>query len=288
MGKNNIRTALILEGGALRGFFTMAVLDFFMEKRLSFNYINGVSVGALCAADFLSNQIKRTAKINLHFLHNKNYMGFRNFIRCGEIFNLDFLFSKNCLEYSPFNFSRFYKNSTIFEITSTNLKSGRSTFFKKNNNKFWFSVIKASSSTPLLSRVKIINSVPYLDGSISSSIPFKRAMDLGYEKIILILTRDKNYRMPKNNLIITKLVKKVYKKYPNFIKTFLKHPINYNQDLKEINKLEKQRKLFVIRPKKPVKVSRTEQNKNKLINLYNEGLEVAKDKFLPLKAYLNN
>ena len=47
----------------------------------------------------------------------------------------------------------------------------------------------------------------------------------------------------------------------------------YNKRLDKIEKMEREGKIFVIRPENPVKVGRIEKNKNKLRILYQEGLE---------------
>ena len=54
------QTALILEGGGNRGIFTSGVLDFLMEKDITFSYVVGVSAGSCNAVDFLSHQPERT------------------------------------------------------------------------------------------------------------------------------------------------------------------------------------------------------------------------------------
>ena len=40
------KTALVLEGGGLRGTYTAGVLDYFMEHELAFPYVIGTSAGA--------------------------------------------------------------------------------------------------------------------------------------------------------------------------------------------------------------------------------------------------
>ena len=36
--------------------------------------------------------------------------------------------------------------------------------------------------------------VPYLDGGVSDSIPVLKAIEDGCDKIVVVMTRDKNYR----------------------------------------------------------------------------------------------
>ena len=51
-----------------------------------------------------------------------------------------------------------------------------------------------------------------------------------------------------------------YKKYPNLINSMANRYIVYNQTLDFIEELEKSQDVFVIRPKNPVKIGRTEKN----------------------------
>lgn len=58
------KTALILEGGSFRTMFSAGVLDVFLENEISFDYVIGVSAGALVAINYLSKQKGRVAYIN--------------------------------------------------------------------------------------------------------------------------------------------------------------------------------------------------------------------------------
>ena len=58
-------TALVLEGGAMRGIYTAGALDVFLEQGLQFPYVIGVSAGALNALSYISGQRGRNAKVTL-------------------------------------------------------------------------------------------------------------------------------------------------------------------------------------------------------------------------------
>ena len=49
-------TALVLEGGGMRGVFTVGVLDNFLDRGLHFPYTIGVSAGASNGLSFMSRQ----------------------------------------------------------------------------------------------------------------------------------------------------------------------------------------------------------------------------------------
>lgn len=278
--------ALILEGGALRSFFTSAVLDYFLEHEIEFKYVHGVSAGTLCAMNYISKQRNRSSNINLHFLHDKRYISVSNLWNNGGIFNLDFLFSPDCFAYSPFDWTTYRKSQQTFEITATNCKTGQAQVFRKQTENDQVEAIKASSSIPLLSDIRIIDDQPYLDGGIADSIPFKRAQELGYDKIVVVLTRDLTYRKSENGAAMNNMVKRRYKQYPNFVRSFIDRPKHYNQALTEIEKLERQGKVFVLRPEDPVTVSHFERDNTKLIDLYNKGTETIVEQADALKRYL--
>ena len=85
-----------------------------------------------------------------------------------------------------------------------------------------------------------------------------------------------------------KMYKLVYKKYPNLLKTMHNRPNNYNDIYDKIEELEKENKIFVLRPKNNVDISRLERNQDKLKSLYEEGKEETKERLQELKKYLNS
>ena len=282
------KAALILEGGALRTFFTSAILDYFMEHNIEFEYVHGVSAGTLCAVSYISKQRNRSSNINLHFLHDKRYISINNLWSNGGIFNLDFLFSPECFAYSPFDWKAYHQSQQIFEITATDCETGQAKVFRKSPDNDQIEAIKGSSSIPLLSDIRNINGVPYLDGGIADSIPDKRAQQLGYKKIVVVLTRNLTYRKRENSAAVNRLVKTMYKSYPNFVQAFIDRPEHYNEALIQLEKLEKEGRIFVVRPEEPVNVSHFERDPAKLIDLYNKGTETIVERFGDLQKYLNS
>ena len=53
------KTGLVLEGGAMRGFFTVGILDVLMENSLRADGLVGVSAGAAFGCNFKSHQPRR-------------------------------------------------------------------------------------------------------------------------------------------------------------------------------------------------------------------------------------
>ena len=132
----------------------------------------------------------------------------------------------------------------------------------------------------------MINDTPYLDGGCSCKIPYKWALDQGYEKIVVVRTREKTYR----NEISEKdkhLEKIVYKKYPEFSTSLESINENYNSDCDELQRLEKEGRLFVIAPDE-IDISRLEINIEKLGMIYEDGRKITKRVLPELREYLMN
>ncbi|MGN0478159.1 MAG: patatin family protein [Hominenteromicrobium sp.] len=278
--------ALILEGGSLRSLFTSGVLDVFMENDLYFSDVTGVSAGALTGSNYVSKQPGRTAQINIGYVNDKRYLGVNNLLLHHEIFNFDFLFDKIGYELLPMDFHTFFTSPMRFTVVATSLETGEPAYFEKSTCSSIFSAIRASSSMPILSKAVMIDGKPYLDGGCSMAIPYQKAIDDGFEKIVLILTREQGYRKLYTRRSVLRAYAKYFRHYPNFIRALTDIPTRYDRQQREIDELEKAGRIFVIRPQQPVTVSHTERDTEKLTALYNDGRREAERQLEALRAYL--
>lgn len=169
-------------------------------------------------------------------------------------------------------------------IVATNCKTGEPEYFEKNQCKDILKVIRASSSLPLVTPIVNLNGEPYLDGGISDSIPIKKAIEDGYTKNIVVLTRTKAYR--KEPIKHKRIIKFKYKKYPKLVNKIFNRYKEYNETLDYIEDLEKEGKIIIIRPSKDLKVDRLEKNVDKLEALYNLGYNDAKQAYEDIKTML--
>lgn len=279
------KSALVLEGGALRSVYAAGVLDVFLENKVKFEYVLGVSAGALNAGNYISGQIGRSARVNIDYVNDKRYIGIWHLLKEGSIFNFDFLFGEPTKEWMPYDEKAFMDSKQKYIIGATNCITGEQEFFERHTYKELVEVLTASSTLPVLSGLAYINGVPYIDGGVSGAIPFKKAQKDGYEKIVIVLTRPKGYHS-KRNIMLNQFFKVYYRKYPNLVKKLCTMPDRYNALLKQINRLEKKGKVFVIQPNTTLKVKRVERNQDKLRLLYLEGKEDARMLLPKMLEYL--
>ena len=215
-----MKSGIVLEGGAMRGLYSAGVLDVFMQNDINTDVIYGVSAGALFGINFKSKQIGRAIRYNVKYAHEKNYMGLYSLITTGNIMNKEFCFDKLVNELDRFDFETFKKSSIVFYAVVTNVVTGEAEYIKITDARYALEALRASGSMPFVSKCVEFEGSKYLDGAISDPIPLQKALDDGYEKIVVVLTRPENYRKHKDCMPYNLF----YKKYPNFVKTALKQP----------------------------------------------------------------
>lgn len=281
----NKKTAIVLEGGAMRSLYTSGVLDVFMNNNIKFDCVIGVSAGALVGSNYVSNQKGRTANININYCKDPKYIGIKAYKNNKGFFGFDYLFGDIAKGENAFDEKTFFESDTRFIVGATNCKTGKTEFFEKDKENF-YKILQASSSMPLVSKEVEINGEIYLDGAIDCNVPLDFILNEGFDKIIVVLTRDKNYKKKPVPEKIRKIYSKVYKEYPELVKSIYNRPEKYNQIYKKIHELEVNDKLFVLQPEKPINVSRLERNQDKLRNTYQQGINEAERKLEKLKQYL--
>lgn len=281
------KTALVLEGGAMRSLYTSGVLDVLMENNVEVDAVIGVSAGALTGANYISKQIGRSAKINIEFCDNSNYIGLKAIKNSKGLFGFNYLFNEISEVKNPFDVNAFNNSKCKFVVGATNCNTGKTEYFIKDNWNNIKKVIQASSSMPLVSSMVDINGVNYLDGAIDCNIPLNWALENEYEKIIVVLTRDEKYIKEPLSDKMKKIYSLVYKKYPELIKTMYSRPEEYNKLTNEIKALEVKGRVMVLRPAKPIEVERLEKDKEKLKELYEFGKKETKEKLEQITDYIN-
>ena len=277
------KTAFVLEGGAMRGLYSAGVLDVFMQNGITTNAIYGVSAGALFGINFKSKQIGRAIRYNLKYAHEKNYMGLYSLITTGDIMNQEFCFNKLVNELDPFDFETFNESPINFYAVVTNVETGKAEYIKITEARYGLEALRASGSMPFVSKCVNFEGSKYLDGAISDPIPLQKALQDGYEKIIVVLTRPDGYQKNKERIPYSLF----YRKYPNFITTAINQPEHYNKTLELIKKHEKEGRIIVLRPSKDLKIARVEKNLEKLTAIHKLGVDDCISNLNRIKDYLN-
>lgn len=263
------KTALVLEGGGMRGVFTSGVLDAFMKHDFTFPYIVAVSAGACNGMSYVSHQPRRARISNIDYLARYKYIGLRHLVTQGCIFDRELLYDKFPNQYLPFDFDTFFSSPMTFEMVTTNCLTGQPMYLsERHDRQRALDIVRASSSLPYVSKIVDVDGIPMLDGGIVDSIPLQHAIDMGHPTNVLVLTRNRGYRDTGKDMKIPRFI---YRKYPRLRVVLSRRLAAYNAQLEYVERMEDEGRVICIRPERPMEVDRIEKDIAKLERLYEEG-----------------
>jgi predicted patatin/cPLA2 family phospholipase len=213
--------ALVVEGGGMRSIFSAGVLDSFFESGFDpFDLYLGVSAGSLNLASHLAGQYLRNYSVMMYCATSGQFISSWKYLLGGHFIDLDWL-NKQCLETHPLDEQsaiRLLQNTgKTFKVVCTNLETGKP-YYLCPDGKNIYDVLLGSCCVPLLYRSPVyISDVQVIDGGISDPIPIKKAYSEGCTDIIVIRTREKNYREAGNTLD-KRLGYYLFRRYPKLQK----------------------------------------------------------------------
>ena len=273
----NDKSALVLEGGGMRGVFTCGVLDYLMDHKISFPYTVGVSAGACNGLSYMSHQRGRGRYSNIDLLAKYKYIGIRPLLKRRGLIDQQLLFHRFPDRILPYNYKAYAENPNRFEMVTTDCVSGKACYWEeKLDEKRIIDIVKASSSLPYACPIIYVDGKPMLDGGIVDSIPLMRAYGQGFDDCVVVLTRNRGYRKSDKEVMVPRFI---YKEYPRLRVALRNRNKIYNEKLEMVERLEDEGKIKVIRPLKPIVVDRMETSVRKLTDLYEEGYACAKRMF---------
>lgn len=213
--------------------------------------------------------------------------GLKKTLKEKSLMDMDMLFDKFPNEIYPFDFETYFASEMECELVVTNCITGDAEYLSEDKDpERLMKICRASSSMPLAAPIANVDGIPYMDGGLADSIPIEYALEKGNDKIVVVLTRNPGYRKRRAVKATEQLYKRAYKKYPNLVRTIMTRNAVYNKQMKLIEKLEEEGKIFVIRPLIPT-VSRMEKDYDKLQHFYMHGNRLMKKEYQGLLEYLN-
>ncbi|MDD6311045.1 MAG: patatin family protein [Firmicutes bacterium] len=266
-----MKTALVLEGGAMQGMYTAGVLDVMMKAGIKFDAIIGVSAGALFGVNYLSDQPGRVIRYNKKFNPDKEYMGLVPLLKERNVVSTDYAYRMVPRYLDPFDDETFKANPVPFYAVVTNIRTGLPEYIEIKSVFDQMDTLRASGSMPFLSKPVKLGNEYYLDGAVTDSIPFKAMLDMGYDKLVVVLTKDAEYvKKPMNS----KLIKLMYgRKHPEFAQRLANRHAMYNKQMEDLMKLQAEGVADVIRPSEALYIKKTERDPERMELLYQLGIK---------------
>lgn len=267
-----MKTAVVDVGGGLRGVYATGVLDRCLKDEIHFDVGVGVSAGSANIASYISGQYGRNYKFYTEYSRRREYMSLHNLLFKKSYIDMDYVYGELSNEggEDPMDYAAFTKNPAQYIVVATNAETGMVKYFDKSdmslNN---YDILKASCSIPFVCRPYIIDGVPYYDGALSDPVPVEKAFSLGCEKVVLILTRPRDFRRSPDK--DKGLAARIRKKYPAAAEQLMKRTERYNAGVDRAERYEKDGRLLIIAPDDTCGMDTLTRNKEAMIRFYDKG-----------------
>lgn len=281
-----MKIGLVLEGGALRTIYSTGVLDAMLEKDLMADYVVGVSAGIAYGVSYISRQPRRNLEILARFVNDRRYMGLKNLVdrHNRSYFGLEFSYETIPNELVPFDYDTFAAYPGGVEAVVTNLDTGKAEYMEVPRRDEKFLLLQATCALPLMFPIYYLDGKPYLDGGVADAIPYRRALEQGCDRVVVVLTKPRSFVRGAEKL--QPMIERRYRQYPNFCQAMRDRAEKYNQDRAELFQLEKEGKAMVFAPDSLHGVGRIEHNVEKLRMLWAEGYQHGMERMEGLRSFM--
>lgn len=278
------RTGVVLEGGGFRGLYSTGVLDVWMERGITADGVVGVSAGAAFGYNFKSRQIGRALRYNMCYATDPRYASLKSWLTTGDLYSRDFAYGEVPLALDPVDAATFSSWPMRFTAVSTDINTGEGVYRDLvHGDARDIDWIRASASIPVLSRPVELEGRELLDGGVADSIPVEWMLSEGYEKVVVVLTQPAGYRKGPNKLM--PLLRLRLRRYPRLLELLANRHERYNACLDTIERLEREGRIFVIRPSRDVSVPATIKDPQVLRDIYDVGRADAEARLAELQEF---
>ena len=279
------KTGLVLEGGGMRGMYTCGILDVLMQNHIYLDGMVGVSAGIAFGCNYKSHQAGRALRYNVRFARDKRYSGIKSLLKTGNYYNAWFAYHLVPTHYDVFDYNAFEDSPMECYAVCYDVNTGEGVYQRLDKvNYECFEWIRASASMPVVAQPVEIGGHLLLDGGLADSIPLEFMINKGYERNVVVLTREEGFMKTAEHGLW--LMKPFLRKYPRVIEALRHRPAVYNRQLQFVREQERQGKAFVFRPKTPLNVSRTTHNPEEMNRVYQQGRDEALQRLDELKQFL--
>jgi len=278
MNKKRI-SALVVEGGGMRGVFSAGVLNAFGTLGFDpFDLYIGVSAGACNLAAHLGEQHERNYHVTIKYSATSRFINPVRFITGGHYMDLDWLWDitiRECRLDLEKIFNRLKEKDKEYIVVATSLDSGSPLYLIPDRSNLEH-YIKISSSLPVLYRnILRAESVPALDGGIADPIPVIEAYKRGAKEITIIRSRPSAYVKKESPASI--LFPLLFRRHPGLVKAMKERHRVYMKAVDFINNPPAGIDIYEISPPEGLRIGRTTMDTKVLSEAYKEGINSGND-----------
>jgi len=253
-----IRTAIVVEGGAMRGVFSAGVLDALLELGLSdFDLAIGTSAGACNLASFIAKQHGRNLRCYVNIMARRQLFSVRRALRGGHYMDLDWLWDAFASE-DPLDEAAVAGARTQLVSVATCAATGEPIYFTASGPRIHHD-LKAGCALPFLYRGPVaIQDKQVVDGGLVDPIPAQEAYRRGARRLIVIRSRPSG--VVKRSNAFTRPMAALLSRTPAVAKASLHTAQRYQDAVRFIQAPPHDAQIIEIAPVWPLKTKRTTQD----------------------------
>lgn len=283
------KIGLMVEGGGMKCAYSAGVLDAFLDAGITFPYGIGVSAGAANLASFQAGQRDRNRRFYVVHVKDPRYISFRNFLKTGNYFGLQFIYGDMTNEggMDPLDYDKLIANPAEMYFPATDGASGKPRYFSKEDcGRKDYRPIMATCALPVVSQPIHLDGHDYFDGGVSDSVPIQKMLDDGCDKVVCLMSKPHDFVMQPQGHRLAYTVA-LRHKYPKIVECLNNRHKVYNQQMKQLHKLEKEGRAMLFCPPGDVQMSTYTTDPEVMQQLYDEGLLAGRARMDELTAFIN-
>ena len=246
-------TALVFEGGGMRGAYSAAVVTGLLEAGLHFSHVCGISAGGSHTANYLSRAPERARRSFVDFAADPRFGSWRTWLQGKGLFNAEYIYQQCWLPGGPlpFDFATFQANPATFSIGAFDAVAGQTVYWGRDQVQRPIDLmvrIRASSTIPIVMPPVTLGGRLWYDGALGTNggIPLDAAQTAGFRRFFVVLSRQRSYVKPPAHGR-TALAWK-FRRYPDVVDGIMDRPANYNRVRQELFDLEAAGQAYVFCP----------------------------------------
>jgi len=273
---HKVKTALVVEGGGMRGIFAAGVLHAFGNAAFDpFDLYIGVSAGACHLASHLAGQNDRNFDITLRYSLAPEFINPWRFLKGGHLMDLDWMWEQTITHYR-LNLKHIDEKLRAqrkeYLIVATSMETGKALYLRPDE-KTLEHYLKASSSLPILYRnILEVSGEKVTDGGMADSIPVREAHRHGATDITVIRSRPAGY-IKKESPIALAAISLYFRKYPRIVACFQERAYHYNASVDFIHHPPEDVRITEIAPPAGLEIGRTTKDEAPLRAAYETGID---------------
>ena len=285
-------TAVVFEGGGMRNAYTAALVSRLIAEGINFPHISGVSAGSSHLCNFTSRDAQRSHDTFVDLVEDPEFGGLKHFRKGHGYFNAEYIYQQICYPDGalPFNMDAFLANPATTRVATFNASRGEVRWFSKEEMSTLDTlgpIIRASSTLPILMPPVDIDGDTYVDGALgpNGGLPFDQPLREGYRKLLVVLTRPRDYVKGPMPASVGALLRTAYRSFPSVFEGVARRPDRYNAGRRLLFELEERGQAYVFAPDN-LWINNTESRRERLEATYRAGLVQAVREMPAIKAFL--